>query len=107
MGQGLHPLLLPNRGEPASFAVVTAGCYWRLRAGSLRLRCTLLPLLLPLSPGPLYKSLAACHRPTRPQIEGRENLPPPDQPAVYVANHLSFLVRKPLVPPRGRTTAEL
>ena len=27
-----------------------------------------------------------------PQIEGRENLPPKDQPAVYVANHQSFLV---------------
>lgn len=25
------------------------------------------------------------------QVEGRENLPPPEQPAVYVANHQSFL----------------
>ncbi len=28
------------------------------------------------------------------QIEGKENLPPKDQPAVYVANHQSFLVRR-------------
>ena len=27
------------------------------------------------------------------QIEGSENLPAKDQPAVYVANHQSFLVR--------------
>ena len=27
------------------------------------------------------------------QIEGAENLPPPNQPAVYVSNHQSFLVR--------------
>ena len=27
------------------------------------------------------------------QVEGEENLPPFDQPAVYVANHQSFLVR--------------
>ena len=26
------------------------------------------------------------------QIEGRENLPPPATPAVYVANHQSFMV---------------
>lgn len=26
------------------------------------------------------------------QVEGRENLPAPDQPAVYIANHQSFLV---------------
>ena len=26
------------------------------------------------------------------QIEGAENLPPPNQPAVYVSNHQSFLV---------------
>jgi hypothetical protein len=29
------------------------------------------------------------------QIEGRENLPAKDEPAVYVANHQSFLVRWP------------
>jgi 1-acyl-sn-glycerol-3-phosphate acyltransferase len=27
------------------------------------------------------------------KIEGLENLPAPNQPAVYVSNHLSFLVR--------------
>lgn len=27
------------------------------------------------------------------QIEGAENLPPPNQPAVYVSNHQSFLVQ--------------
>ena len=34
---------------------------------------------------------------SRPQIEGRENLPAKDKPAVYVANHQSFLVRWPRV----------
>ena len=27
-------------------------------------------------------------------IQGLHNLPPPDQPAVYVSNHQSFLVRQ-------------
>jgi 1-acyl-sn-glycerol-3-phosphate acyltransferase len=29
------------------------------------------------------------------QIRGRENLPPPERPVVYVANHQSFLVWLP------------
>ena len=29
------------------------------------------------------------------QVVGRENLPANDEPAVYVANHQSFLVRTP------------
>ena len=33
--------------------------------------------------------------PNASQIEGRENLPSKDEPAVYVANHQSFLVRWP------------
>lgn len=30
------------------------------------------------------------------QIEGRENLPPASTPAVYVANHQSFMVGGPM-----------
>ena len=33
----------------------------------------------------------------RSQIEGKENLPAKDQPAVYVANHQSFLVRRTML----------
>ena len=32
------------------------------------------------------------------QIEGREYLPSPDKPVVYVANHQSFMVRPPFLP---------
>ena len=31
------------------------------------------------------------------QVEGREHLPRPDEPAVYVANHQSFMVRTNLL----------
>ncbi len=37
-------------------------------------------------------ALKCSHLPS--QIEGKENLPAKDQPAVYVANHQSFLVRR-------------